>query len=266
MNARSPASDDAEGPPTLAITDAVATIRLRRPSQRNSLRDEDLHALLAHFAQVDADPAIRVVVLAAQTGGPARPVFSAGYHVGGFDSGGHDPRLFEQVPDALERLRPVTVCALNGSVYGGATDLVLACDLRIGLLGTEFRMPATALGLHYYPSGLRRYVSRLGLNTAKRAFLTAQALPIEQLHALGLFECLTDSAGFDAALAALVQTVAGLAPLAVQATKRSLNEIAAGCFDEPALRAREALAAASADFAEGRAAFAGRRPPRFVGR
>jgi enoyl-CoA hydratase/carnithine racemase len=109
-------------------------------------------------------------------------------------------------------------------------------------------------------------VSRLGLNTAKRAFLTAQALPIEQLHALGLFECLADSAGFDAALAMLVQTVAGLAPLAMQATKRSLNEIAAGLVDEPAMRAREALTGASADFAEGRAAFAARRPPRFAGR
>jgi enoyl-CoA hydratase/carnithine racemase len=45
------------------------------------------------------------------------------------------------------------VCALNGSVYGGATDLMLACDLSVGLPGVEFRMPATALGLHYYPGG-----------------------------------------------------------------------------------------------------------------
>ena len=266
MNSLSAAPKGAEGPPTLTIDGAVATIRLRRPSQRNSLHDADLHALLAHFAQVDADPSVRIVVLAAQAEGPARPVFSAGYNVGGFDSGAHDPLLFEQVPDALERLRPITICALSGSVYGGATDLVLACDLRIGLAGTEFRMPAVALGLHYYPGGLRRYVSRLGLNTAKRAFLTAAAIPIEQLHGLGLFECLSDAAGFDAALAALVQTVASLAPLAAQATKQSLNEIAAGSFDEPVLRAREALTAASADFAEGRAAFAARRVPRFCGR
>ncbi len=54
--------------------------------------------------------------------------------------------------DALAALRPITVCALNGSVYGGATDLVLACDLGIGLTGIEFRMPATALGLHYSPA------------------------------------------------------------------------------------------------------------------
>ena len=143
---------------------------------------------------------------------------------------------------------------------------MLACDLRIGLAGTEFRMPANALGLHYYPSGLRRYVSRLGLNVAKRAFLTAQPIPIDQLVPLGLFEQVTTDDAFDAAVDALVCTVCALAPLAVQATKQSLNEIAAGRFDEARLRAREALTTASADFIEGRTAFGDRRAPRFSGR
>ncbi|UUX95004.1 enoyl-CoA hydratase/isomerase family protein [Aquabacterium sp. J223] len=252
--------------PGLEVDGPVATIRLRRPAQRNSLRDEDLRALLTMFGQLDADPAVRVVVLTGETTAQKRPVFCAGYHVAGFDDATHDPQLFERVPDALERLRPITVCALNGSVYGGATDLVLACDLRLALAGCEWRMPAAALGLHYYPSGLRRYVSRLGLAGAKRAFLTAQALPVEALAASGLFESVVPAEAFDGALASLVGTVAALAPLAAQATKQSLNEIAAGRADEAAWRAREQLTQRSADFAEGRAAFAERRPPRFTGR
>ena len=255
-----------EASPRLHIAEGVATIRLCRPAQRNSLHDADLHALLAMFGQLDADPAVRGVVLTADTRGQKRPVFCAGYHVGGFDSGQHDPRLFEKVPEAIERARPITVCALNGSVYGGATDMVLACDLRVALAGCEWRMPAAALGLHYYPSGLRRYVSRLGLAGAKRAFLTAQALPVESLAALGAFEAVVAADAFDAALQSLVQSAAALAPLAAQATKQSLNEIAAGRFDEAALRERETQTLHSADFAEGRAAIAERRPPRFVGR
>lgn len=257
-------SDDTS--PGLSVADGVATIRLRRPAQRNSLHDADLHALLAMFAQLDADATVRVIVLTADTSGQKRPVFCAGYHVGGFDSGAHDPRLFEEVPEAIERARPITVCALNGSVYGGATDMVLACDLRVALAGAEFRMPAAALGLHYYPSGLRRYVSRLGLAGAKRAFLTAQALPVEMLAAFGAFEAVAAADAFDTAVHSLVQAAAALAPLAAQATKQSLNEIAAGRFDETALREREARTLQSADFAEGRAAFAERRPPRFSGR
>jgi enoyl-CoA hydratase/carnithine racemase len=253
--------------PLLRIDGPIATIALNRPAQRNALRDADLHALLAAFARLDADPSVRVVVLAANTAGQRRPVFCAGYDLGGFDDGGHGPGLFEKVPDALEAMRPVTICALAGSVYGGATDLVLACDLRVGLAGTEFRMPAAALGLHYYPSGLRRYVTRLGPDLAKRAFLTATALPIEALAAVGAFETVAaDAAAFDAALDRLAGTVAALAPLAAQSTKRSLNEIAEGRWDLPALRERERAAHASEDFAEGRAAVADRRAPRFVGR
>jgi len=255
-----------EGTPTLTLDGPVATITLRRASQRNSLTDDDLHTLLRHCAQIDADAAVRVVMLTADTGGHARPVFSAGYHLGGLDGEGLGPQLFEQIPDALEALRPVTVCALNGSVYGGATDLVLACDLRLALAGCEWRMPAVALGLHYYPSGLRRYVTRLGLDGAKRAFLAARALPVEQLAALGLFESVLPAPAFDAARDQLVAGVAALAPLAAQATKRSLNEIAAGDYDLPRLREREALTQSSADFAEGRAALAARRAPRFSGR
>lgn len=251
--------------PSLGVDAGIATIRLRRPAQRNSLRDADLRWLLETFVALDADPAIRVVVLSADTQGQQRPVFCAGYDVGGFDSIHHDPRLFEKVPDALEAMRPITLCALNGSVYGGATDIVLACDLRVALEGCEFRMPANALGLHYYPSGLRRYVSRLGVAGAKRAFLTARALRVEQLQAYGLFEQVVAIDGFEAAVQVLANQVASLAPLAVQATKRSIDEIGRGDFNEERLRERETLTLCSADFAEGRAAFAARRAPLFTG-
>lgn len=260
-------TDTTASTPLLHIADGVATLTLNRPAHRNRLEDEDLHFLLQTFAQLNADPAVRVLVLRAHTAGQPRPVFSAGYHIGGFDGADHDPQLFEKIPDALAALRPVTICALNGSVYGGATDLVLACDLRIGLAGTELRMPATALGLHYYPSGLQRYVARLGINGAKRAFLTARPFAAEQLLHLGCLEALApDGYAFDQALEHLVADVAQLAPLAVQATKKSLDEIASGRMDLPAMRAREALTAASADFAEGRAAFLARRRPQFQGR
>lgn len=252
--------------PVLAIEGGVATITLNRPAQRNRLENGDLHTLLAQFDAVERDASVRVLVLTANTAGQPRPVFCAGFDIGGFDDKGHGSTFFEQVPDRLTRLRPVTVCALNGSVYGGATDIVLACDLRVGLADIEWRMPATALGLHYYPSGLQRYVSRFGLLAAQRAFLTARPFGMAQLQALGLFEAVCPASDWKATLDALVQDVLALAPLAVQETKRSLNEIAGGDYDAQRLREREHQTCASADFAEGRAAFAERRPPVFRGR
>lgn len=252
--------------PVLQIEGGVATLTLNRPAQRNRLENGDLKALLAHFEHIERDPAVRVLVLTANTAGQPKPVFCAGYDIGGFDEPGHGSTFFEEIPDALAKLRPVTICALNGSVYGGATDVVLACDLRIGLQAIEWRMPATALGLHYYPSGLQRYVNLFGLAAAKRAFLTARPFTAQQLDALGLFEALVGPDDWAQTLQTLVHDVLALAPLAVQETKKSLNEIAAGAMDEARLREREHMTSRSADFAEGRAAFAERRKPVFVGR
>jgi enoyl-CoA hydratase/carnithine racemase len=127
-------------------------------------------------------------------------------------------------------------------------------------------MPAAALGLHYYPSGLQRYVSHFGIAAAKRAFLTAQVFSSAQLQALGLFESFVAGEHFAEELQVLVDHVLALAPLAAQSTKRSLNEIAAGHYNEAELRDREIQSSRTVDFAEGLKAFAERRKPVFRGR
>ena len=75
-----------EGSPTLSLDGTTATLTLRRPALRNSLTDEDLNALLDHFETINQKPDIRVMVLRANTSGQTQPVFSAGYHVGGFEN------------------------------------------------------------------------------------------------------------------------------------------------------------------------------------
>jgi enoyl-CoA hydratase/carnithine racemase len=254
-----------EGTPLLDMAGSVATLTLHRPSQRNSLNDDDLNTLLGHFEAINRNTAVQVVVLRADTAGQKQAVFSAGYNVGGFDNDPMAPLFFEKIPEALERLRPVTICALNGSVYGGATDLVLACDFTVAQHGFAWRMPAAALGLHYYPSGLRRYVSRFGLQASKRAFLLGQSMPYEALDKLGVFEALVQADEFENEVKNLVTLLSSMAPIALASTKKSLNEIAAGLYSEPALKDRSRNSVHSQDFAEGRAAFAERRVPKFTG-
>jgi len=252
--------------PVLAIDGALATLTLNRPAHRNRLERGDLQALLDAFERVEHDHSVRVLVLAARTEGQPRPVFSAGYHIGEFEREHQDEGLFERVADTLAALRPLTVGALSGSVYGGACDLALACDLRIGLAGTELRVPAAALGLHYYAHGLQRFVARLGLDGAKRLLLTARPFSAERLLELGVLEELGTSAEDVAArVGRLAAELCELAPLAVQGMKQSLNEIGTGATDLAKLRKRERRVATSSDFAEGRRAFAERRKPVFKG-
>ena len=253
-------------PPLLHCHEGVATITLNRPAQRNRLENGDLQVLLQHVAQINEDLDMRVVVLTANTQGQPKPVFCAGYDIGGFAEPGQGSTAFEKVPEALAQLRPISICALNGSVYGGATDLVLACDLRVGLKDLEWRMPAAALGLHYYPSGLLRYVNQFGLAAAKRAFLTAKVFSGTELQNLGVLDCMEDADSLQSGVNQLAREVLNMAPIAVQATKRSLNEIAAGHYNAAVLREREMESTRTEDFAEGLKAFAERRKPVFKGR
>ena len=254
------------GPPLLALgADGRATVTLNRPLHLNRLHREDLLALQDHFARIAADPGVRVLVLT----GSGR-AFCAGFHLGELDesedSASADPRLFEHTVDALEALAVPTIARLNGSVFGGATDLALACDFRIGVQGMQLRMPAARLGLHYYASGLQRFVSRLGLAAAKRLFLLAETLAADELLRIGYLDTLVPPERLDAEVDTLAATLAGHAPLALRGMKQSLNEIARGGFDQARLREREAACAASADLREGLAAFAAKREPQFNGR
>ena len=251
-------------PPQLRIAHGVARITLRRPAHRNRLHNEDLAFLMESFRRIDADREIRVLVLDAHVLAD-RPVFSAGYNIAEFQAG-PPPVPFEEVVDALEALRVVTLCVLEGSVYGGATDLVLACDLAIAAEGIELRMPAAALGMHYYASGLRRYVSRLGVNFTKRAFLTAEALDAQALLRVGYVQELLPRAALPARVDALATQVASLAPLALESLKQSLNELARGEWDVQQLRDRAQRTMASKDFAEAQRAFGEKRRPQWKGR
>lgn len=252
------------GTPLFTIDGALATITLNRPAHRNRLHNEDLAMLLQIFEQIEANPAIHVVVLTGRVVQP-KPVFCAGFHIGEFDEA-QSKFTFEDVAQALERLRPITICALAGSVYGGATDLALACDFRLGVQGMEMHMPAGALGMHYYPSGMQRYVSRMGLAAAKKAFLTALPFSAEDLLAVGYLDELWPPDELQTAVVALCARVCALAPLAIQDMKRSLNEIASGGYDADRIRKREASSKTTEDFSEGRKAFFERRSPRFSGR
>ena len=175
--------------PLLTIAGTQALIRLNRPQQHNRLEPADLAALEAMLGDLEARGDLRVLILT----GTGRS-FCSGYHIGaigkgsGGDKSSASEGAFERLTDRMENFRLPTICALNGGVYGGATDLALACDFRIGIAGMQMFMPAARLGIHYYEGGLRRYVTRLGLGAAKKLFLTAQTVDAAELQRIGYLD------------------------------------------------------------------------------
>jgi enoyl-CoA hydratase/carnithine racemase len=264
MQRHSPAAADAASAPVLDIEGARATIRLNRPKHLNRLQPDDLDVLTGLFDQIETDPAIRVLVLT----GTGR-AFSAGYDLGsiaeraataGEQTAGS---AFEVVVNRLEDLSLPTICRLNGGVYGGATDLALACDFRIGVDTCEMFMPAARLGLHYYTSGIKRYVSRLGVDNAKRLFLTAERIGAAEMLRIGYLTAMAPPEALDQEVDKLATILAGNAPVAMRGMKRAINEFARGRLDEAAADRRARDSMRSAEIKEGIKAFAEKRPPKF---
>jgi len=251
----------------LAIAGPRATITLNDPAKHNRLDPAGLDKLLAAVETADAAPDVRVTVIT----GAGEKTFCSGYDLGSIPSGGKGgaekkESAFEDVMNRIEAMRMPTLCALNGGVYGGATDLALACDFRLGVKGMRFFMPAARFGLHYYPSGLRRYTQKVSPSFAKRAFLLSEDFHDTELLAVGYLDWLVERAEFKDKVAEKAARLASLAPLSMSGMKRAIEQFAQAAPDMPSIRQTQRACATSDDLKEGLAALGERRTPTFRGR
>ncbi len=251
----------------LAIEGPRATITLNDPAKHNRLDPAGLGQLLAAVEKADAAPDVRVTVIT----GAGEKTFCSGYDLGSIpagEKGGAEKKesAFGDVMDRIEAMRMPTLCALNGGVYGGATDLALACDFRLGVRGMRFFMPAARFGLHYYPSGLRRYTQKVSPSFAKRAFLLSEEFTDEGLLAVGYLDWLVERTAFAARIDEIAGRLSTLAPLSMMNMKRAIEQYAQAAPDEAAIRANIRQCATSEDLREGLAALRDKRQPVFKAR
>jgi enoyl-CoA hydratase/carnithine racemase len=219
MNDISPLID---GPPALDVAGFAATITFRRPREHNRIDPDDIGVVRGYLDDVAARPEVRAVVLTG-TGGTT---FSSGFTLGAIV--GRLDRSFEDLLDAIERYPLPTICAINGSVYGGATDLALCCDFRIGVQGSRMFMPAARFGLHYHPGGLRRFVTQIGPAETKRLFLTAQTIEAQTMLRIGFLTDLVVREALGSRVNDYIAALGKCEPGVVRSMKAQINAIAAG--------------------------------------
>lgn len=245
----------------LSIVGPRATITLNRPEKRNALGVADLEAFAAALGRVHQAADARVLVV---TGAGDR-AFSAGVDLGDVAAQDWRDNPLTALCDGLEQFPLPTVCALNGGVWGGAAEIALACDFRLGVEGMVCKVPPALLGICYEPGGIARAMRRIGAQAARRMFLAAEQFDAAELLRIGFIDRLTPASDLRGEAAALADHLAALAPLAVQGMKRTIVELAAGALDEAAARGRVAAAWASQDLREGLAALREKRAPQFRG-
>jgi methylmalonyl-CoA decarboxylase len=245
----------------------VAVIRMQDPARRNALGAAMLEGLIAAFDGVGRST--RAVVLRA---GPSDKVWCAGFDIAAL-APGRDPLARDGKLQAL--FRRVHQCAcpvigmLHGSAWGGGTDLALRCDILIGDPSASLAFTPARLGLPYDSEGLLNALLRAGPAVALEMFATADPVLAERALQAGMLNHLVPEAELEAFTFAMAHRIAANAPLSVSSAKQQLRALAAAMSLPPALaqRLHEGRRAAldSADYAEGLAAFAEKRPARFTG-
>lgn len=254
MNKASPAIE-------CTITDNTACIKLDNPRKHNALARVDMESFLQHLDALESNPAIRALII---TGG-GHKTFCAGASLQELSSGNMDGSFFTRLTDKLAACPIPTVCALNGSAYGGGAELALCCDFRIGIQGMMLMVPAARLGLCYPVNGIKRYVERLGLNAAKSILLTTRQLEAAELLRIGYLTQLVSGTELEGTARHLASQLASLAPLSVQAMKRICDQASAGNVDEAEAAALVQRCEQSVDLKEGLQANTEKRSPVFQG-
>jgi enoyl-CoA hydratase/carnithine racemase len=213
-------------PPSLHIDGPVATITLRRPAEHNRIDPDDPKAILGLLEVVEGESGVDVLVIT----GEGNRTFCSGYTLA--EIGSRLDRSFEDMLDRIEAVKVPTLCVMNGSAYGGGTDLAMCCDFRIGVQGIRMFMPAARFGLHYYPGGLRRFVTRLGPASTKKIFLTGQALQADEMLRIGFLTELVDPAEVFCTVQSYVEAIAQGEHEAVASMKLHIDQLAQGTWSE----------------------------------
>jgi methylglutaconyl-CoA hydratase len=260
---------DKEGP--------LAWLKLNRPKVSNSLDRSLLSVIQTALSEIACDQTVQVVAII----GAGTKVFCAGadltermtlsaaevvdYHA-----------LIQKTMLSIERLPQPVIAAINGSAFGGGTELALACDLRLIVKTAVLRMTEVKLGIIPGAGGTQRLPRLIGKTRAKEMILAATPITAQQAYQFGLVNRIVEGeakpdAAFHGPLMEAVRAfafeMAGGAPLALRQAKQAINS---GC-DQDLIAALAIETKAylqllnTKDRLEGLAAFAEKRQPKYAG-
>jgi len=249
---------------------SIGVLTLNNPEKRNALSTaliEDLCAALEEMRRAE----IRVVILRAAAGSK---VFSAGHDVRELPTNGRDPLTYDdplrRVIRLVEHFPAPVIAMIEGSVWGGACELVMSCDLIVAADDSTFAITPARLGMPYNLSGVQNFLNTGGMPLCKEMLFTAQPLPVKRLVEAGIVSYAVPRAELEQATMRMAGQIAKNSPLVMGLLKEELrllsisHNLGPETFERVQAMRRQVYD--SVDYQEGIRAFLEKRAPVFLGK
>jgi len=251
------------------IENHIARLSFDNDKKRNSLSTEMLDELYKAFDQIDES--IRVLIIRSNKGAK---VWSAGFNIDELPLPGDDPLPFNHpLETLLRKLQHVpcpVIAQIEGSVWGGACELALSCDILIGTPKTSFAITPAKIGVPYNTSGIMRILNSVNINIAKEMFFTAQPLKAERAYQLGILNHIVEADNLDEFATNIANTICNNSPLSIRVIKEQIQIISKSnpisINDSERIEQVRTKAYHSEDYLEGKKAFEEGRKPIFTGK
>lgn len=168
--------------PEFKVKNKIATITLRAEARKNAVDRKDLD-LITKFLEKIRNEKLRCLILSGEG-----DTFSSGMYLQELNSGSWQENPISEVCDLIEKLPFISICLLNGGIYGGSVELALSCDFRIGCNAVKLKIPATQFGIHYGVKGIRRCLEAFGLQLSRKILFLGHSLDFKDLIEVGFLD------------------------------------------------------------------------------
>ncbi|CCE01304.1 enoyl-CoA hydratase [Bradyrhizobium sp. STM 3809] len=266
-----PAAAFAEGKILMTVDDGVGIVTFNNPEKRNAMSLQMWEGLGQALTALRDDDAVRVAVLT----GAGDKAFVSGADISQFEQSRHNAEASEAYAQRSAAQRALladfpkpTIACIRGFCLGGGLQIAMLTDMRVASADSQFGIPAARLGIAYGYDGLRNLVSLVGPSQARLLLYTGQRIDAAEALRIGLIDRMMATDELLPATRDIARTIAGNAPLAVQAAKITIAEVLKdeSRRDMAAIKRIGDACMDSEDFREGRRAFMEKRKPAFKGR